>query len=327
MKKGRKILLAAMSCLLLLLALPACAGRHTKADFSVAGTLPYTTELPDPAPRDVYQGEWIDKTKVPPYEGGDVINPIVITEIYSNCFFAQTVYPQPYSIKINGTLSEEWCVGDQVVCEYENPYYDIETDRFEADLVSLQESNVELDPDVCYKPVIYLYPEEETQVSVRLNLNGALTCTYPAYQDGWRVTAEPDGTLSDGVLTYNYLFWEARLSATYDFSEGFCVKGSETGAFLEQALMQLGLTRREANEMIVFWLQQMQDNPYNVIAFQTEAYTDAAGLEIDPAPDTLIRVFMAWYPSQSYVELPAQHLTAPERTGFTVVEWGGTRTK
>lgn len=49
------------------------------------------------------------------------------------------------------------------------------------------------------------------------------------------------------------------------------------------------------------------------------------GLHIDPAPDTLIRVFMAWQSSDSFVKLPAQTLTAPARTGFTVVEWGGTK--
>ena len=35
------------------------------------------------------------------------------------------------------------------------------------------------------KPVIYLYPEEETAVTVKLDYAGALTCTYPAYGNGW----------------------------------------------------------------------------------------------------------------------------------------------
>lgn len=108
-------------------------------------------------------------------------------------------------------------------------------------------------------------------------------------------------------------------------TRGFCVKGEDTAVFLEQALAQLGLTRREANEFIVYWLPLMERNPYNVISFQTDAYTQAAGLHIDPAPDTLIRVFMAWQSSDSFVKLPAQALTAPARTGFTVVEWGGTK--
>ncbi len=90
-----------------------------------------------------------------------------------------------------------------------------------------------------------------------------------------------------------------------------------TATVLEQALSQLGLTRREANEFIVYWLPLMEQNPYNVISFQTDAYTQAAQLYIDPAPDTLLRVFMAWQSSDSFVKLPAQALTAPARTGFT----------
>lgn len=174
------------------------------------------------------------------------------------------------------------------------------------------------------KPVIYLYPEEEMEISVRLTLDGKLTCTYPDYGDGWTVTAKPDGTLvdADGKV-YNYLYWEGTSNAEYDFSKGFCVKGEDTAAFLEDALAKLGLNRREANEFIVYWLPLMQDNPYNIISFQSDVYTDAAKLEIAPNPDTLIRVFMAWKSSDKYTELEAQELTAPEREGFTVVEWGG----
>ena len=175
------------------------------------------------------------------------------------------------------------------------------------------------------KPVIYLYPEEETAVTVGLDYGGTLTCTYPAAQDGvWTVTASPDGTLRDEEgQEYSYLFWEGTCAASYDFSEGFCVSGADTAAFLEEALSSLGLNRREANEFIVYWLPQMEQSPYNLISFQAEAYTDHARLEISPRPDSVLRVFMAWKALDEPVELPAQTLPAFVRTGFTVVEWGG----
>ena len=174
------------------------------------------------------------------------------------------------------------------------------------------------------KPVIYLYPEEETEVTVRLDYDGTLTCTYPAYEDGWTVTAAPDGTLRDEAgQTYSYLYWEGVARTEYDFSRGFCVPGADTAAFLEDALSRLGLTRREANEFIVYWLPRMEANPYNLIAFQAEAYTDHARLTVTPEPDSLLRVFMAWKPLEAPADLPAQELPAFKRTGFTVVEWGG----
>lgn len=270
-----------------------------------------------------YSGTWLDKSTAV-QEGNDFFSDIVITQIYSDCFFARTVIPLPYEIKINGSLPDHWCVGDQVLCTYENTYFDQETYRIEADLITIETSNLELDPDLCYKPVIYLYPEEEMPVSVKLNLDGELTCTYPSYGEGWKVTARPDGTLVDQAgQTYSYLYWEGQTYARWDMSRGFCVKGEDTAAFLEDALEKLGLTRREANEFIVYWLPLMQDNPYNIISFQEDAYTQAAKLDIEPKPDTLIRVFMAYKPSDSFVELEAQELTAPERAGFTAVEWGG----
>ena len=177
----------------------------------------------------------------------------------------------------------------------------------------------------CAKPVIYLYPETPTEVSVNLTLNGLLTCTYPDYDKGWQgFTAHPDGTLifPDGK-EYYCLYWEGMQAADWDFSQGFCVKGEDTAAFLEWALAAQGLTPREANEFIIYWLPLMQNNPYNVISFQSDAYTSTAVLEITPTPDSLLRVMMAYYPSDEAVEIAPQTFETPARGGFTVVEWGG----
>lgn len=271
-----------------------------------------------------YKDSWLNKSAAV-QKNNNCFSHIRITKIYSNCFFATTVIPMPYEIKLNGNLGDEWCVGDQIICTYENVYFDELNLRYEADFKDVRSSDFKLDPNAAYKPVIYLYPEKETQVSVDLTLDGKLTCTYPAYNNGWTVTAAPDGTLTDAKgQTYNYLYWEGETYVQYDLSKGFCVKGEDTAAFLEDALAKLGLTRREANEFIVYWLPLMEQNEYNIISFQTDIYTDAAQLEVNPAPDTLIRVFMAWQASETAVDLPEQELTSPERNGFTVVEWGGT---
>lgn len=45
------------------------------------------------------------------------------------------------------------------------------------------------DEPLTEKPVIYLYPEQKTAVSVSLDYAGTLTATYPAYENGWHVTA------------------------------------------------------------------------------------------------------------------------------------------
>ena len=175
------------------------------------------------------------------------------------------------------------------------------------------------------KPVIYLYPPLTTQVAVRLEYSGALTATYPQYNNGWEVTAHPDGTLvnhADGK-EYSYLFWEGEDTSTYDFSKGFVVKGSDTAIFLQSTLADMGLLPKEYNEMIVYWLPHMQKNPYNLISFQTDTYIEAAKLHITPTPDSVLRVFMAFKPLQKPVTVPNQTIIPFERKGFTVVEWGG----
>ncbi|MDF2615546.1 MAG: hypothetical protein K0Q47_201, partial [Sedimentibacter sp.] len=179
------------------------------------------------------------------------------------------------------------------------------------------------------KPVIYLYPTKQEDVSVKIELNGMLTCTYPEYNDGWNVTAHPDGTLinkSDG-REYSYLYWEGKGVADWDMSKGFVVKGSDTVSFLQDKLEYLGLTARELNEFIVYWLPLMKDNKYNLITFQTTAYENNANLYITPKPDSVLRVFMAYKALDNYIDVPEQRLSTFKRSGFTAVEWGGTEVK
>ena len=180
-----------------------------------------------------------------------------------------------------------------------------------------------------HKPVIYLYPETRTEVDVKLELDGQLTVTYPFYDmaNGWTVTADPDGTLTDANgRKYSYLYWEGDINIKPDLSRGFCVKGEDTAKFLETALAELGLNDKEADDFITYCLPQMMGNKYNVITFQTKAYEDVASLEIAPKPDTVIRVNMLWYASDKQISIRPQDLTTlnpSERKGFTVVEWGG----
>ena len=174
------------------------------------------------------------------------------------------------------------------------------------------------------KPVIYLYPEKEQEVNVKLDLDGKFTFTYPEYNNGWNVTAKPDGTIISDGKEYSYLFWEG-LMPTFkpDFKEGFVVKGSDSAEFLRETLSQMGLTPKEYNEFIVYWAPKLQENEYNKIYFAEDDYTDKAKLEINPKPDSILRVFMVYEKADENTVLPKQEIKPFERKGFTVVEWGG----
>ncbi len=175
------------------------------------------------------------------------------------------------------------------------------------------------------KPVIYLYPESESEISVKLDYSGKLTCTYPKYDEGWHVIASPDGILHD-VAThheYSYLYWEGVSDYKWTIEKGFVVRGEDTVAFLREKLAYLGLIPKEYNEFIVYWLPRMEKNKYNLITFPEETYSEQAKLSITPTPDCLIRVFMVFKPIDEAIEIEEQELTQRCRSGFTVVEWGG----
>lgn len=180
------------------------------------------------------------------------------------------------------------------------------------------------------KPVIYIYPEKEADISIELVNKDKITCSYPKYNDIWRVKASPDGSLVDlqnGRSLYA-LYYEANVGEIGVSNEGFIVKGSESAAFLEEKLGMLGLNEREAEEFIIYWLPQLESNKYNYIRFATEEEINSnMGLRITPEPDTVIRINMLFKGLDAPINIHEQKLNTVERNGYTVVEWGGTELK
>ena len=176
------------------------------------------------------------------------------------------------------------------------------------------------------KPVIYLYPERTTDVTVRISLtDGRFTKCIPEGDGEWNVTASPDGKLTDKATgkTYDYIFWESTDNTGYDWSEGYVVKGSEAEVFLRGILQEMGLNEKEYTEFIDYWLPRLEKNEYNLISFQTDRYTESARLDVSPSPDSVLRIFMAFKRIDGPVFVARPDIEPFERNGFTVVEWGG----
>ena len=179
---------------------------------------------------------------------------------------------------------------------------------------------------VARKPIIYLYPTTETKVNVKLWTPENLLHTYPKYntEKWWNVIAQPNGDLEDTDTWRKLyaLYWEWKSDIETNFDEWFVVEWKDTIPFLEEKLSILWLNEREAEEFIVYWLPQMENNKYNVIRFETiEEQNKNMSLDITPSPDTVIRVMMDWKAIDEPIEILEQELTTPERKGFTVVEW------
>lgn len=181
----------------------------------------------------------------------------------------------------------------------------------------------------CGKPVIYLYPEQTTVVSVKVTPTGGMTVSDPAYGNGWNVSADPHSNitnLADGRV-YPYLFWEGSGDSIYRMPEkGFVTSKENLENLLDEKLSRLGLIRKEINDFKDFWLPKMlsEDKPYYFMTFVSRREIDnLAPLDISPKPDSIIRVLMDYKGLDEYASVAGFEIKTPERKGFTVVEWGG----
>ena len=199
--------------------------------------------------------------------------------------------------------------------------------NFSLKTVSVPEGNI------YRKPVIYLYPIQKTEITLTLNVNGKLLTTFPKYDKNWKVIAEPSGQLFDIKTKRNYssLFWDADVQLPeehYQYKDGFVISKENLTAFFIEKLEHIGLNNQETNEFIQFWLPILEQNEYNFIHFRiNDACNEIAKLNVNPKPETSIRVYMEYYGLEEFTTINEQILTKTERKGFTLVEWGGAKVK
>lgn len=192
------------------------------------------------------------------------------------------------------------------------------------------------------KPAIYLYPEKETRVSLRVETKGELLYTDPIYpKSGWEVIASPDGSIkalgkthdSNGFFSatgvYPYLYYESRLPEKLvpKPATGFVYAYEHVFSSLETLLPRLGLSSTQTADFISYWQKTLPKSPYYFIGVVSEETINAAEpLQISPAPDVVRRVriyFEALKESKTITEPDLSLFTSFEKNGFTVIEWGG----
>ena len=176
------------------------------------------------------------------------------------------------------------------------------------------------------KPILYLYPKKTTKVTVSFEHPEYLETTYPKFIDKWEVKAHSNGDLYDNNGAYYYgLYWDEKQVHSVDFSTGYYVDKDNAIDFLEKKLSYIGLSRREANEFIMYWLPILEKNEKNLVYFElTEERESYNKINIEPKPDSLLRLVIHIKKVDKKVDIPKQNLTKFQRKGFVAVEWGGT---
>lgn len=237
-----------------------------------------------------------------------------------------------YRVQVQGNQLRVWASDMPQVLQFTVPQKEVDELLTETDnRITYEKENIEKPNPETAKPVIYLYPEQETKVNVQLTFNGTLTSTYPTLPpEGWSVTAQPGGTLTDEEgRSYRYLFWEGVANVDWKQDSGFLVKAEDAREFLEESLTQLGLNELEQNDFITYWLPKLEKNGESFVTFAAKQYTDNAVLTVTPQPDSVLRVQMLISKVDdsnraAFQKLLEQELPRFEREGFVLVEWGGT---
>jgi len=207
----------------------------------------------------------------------------------------------------------------------------------------------------CGKPVIYLYPQKNTEVRINFQDPVTLDLSIPLYNNGWNILAHPDGTLVDlqpqftncdlidvrkvgseyakdacNRNQYPYIYWAGKnLTKNYPrIDNGWIVAKDELNNFMSVKLTEVGLTEKEKSDMMDYWLPQMiaKNAPYYRISFLTTLQmNELVPMNIIPKPDKLYRLFLDYLPlsEKPSIKINAPTLPKIERGGFTVVEWGG----
>lgn len=242
-----------------------------------------------------------------------------------------------FAMPKNGIYAKEVFEGKYIFQFYTNGYYEIYSDSVEIKTgyrTKVQLRFVYADREIMVdKPVIYLYPTKDMEVTTTVNPNGKFLFTYPTYENGWKGTAHPDGSITIADKNYPYLFWEGShkmTAADMDLTKGYMVEGDSITAFLERNLAQMGLNDREMTDFITYWGPRMAGNDQQFVQFIfNDECNRFADLSISPAPAQIFRVYMIWAPVPENVVMhpEPQVLKTVNRDQFYAIEWGGSEVK
>lgn len=184
------------------------------------------------------------------------------------------------------------------------------------------------------KPILYLYSEKEMNVNVNFEAKSDIVFTHPSYANGWNFSLK-ENKLTDTTThrTYPYLFWDGKTDELgFHFQDGILqgavIRTDTVISFLENTLTAMGMNATEQTDFITFWGPRMISQEYVLVQFLNNKLYDQkiSTLSVTPTPDNLLRTFMLFCPletDQLPIRLLPQQFESVSRTGFTLVEWGG----
>ena len=176
------------------------------------------------------------------------------------------------------------------------------------------------------KPNIYIYPVEQINLKVEISFpfGGRIITSEPTYtSSGWEITVDTTGLINNA---YQYLFYECKIPNHFQTSEGWNVSQKNLDVFFKESLNQFGLNEEEIQDFQEYWLPQLTDFEYYLIFPQKmEIINKLIGLHVSIEPQNLQRIFYLFEGTNKSTDvkmIPPQYNTI-DRSGYTIIEWGG----
>jgi hypothetical protein len=185
-------------------------------------------------------------------------------------------------------------------------------------------------------PAIWLYPEHECDVVVRLAFHseGFMTTSRPNYNSCWHIHVDPSAPFDWRTKTYfgdgpryPFLDYDGFREGDFQRESGWLVPKDRLMAWQREHLSKLGYTEAEIDDVNYSYgrllLEQRYEEKYFVVYPQAQMTVDrSVTLHISPSPDTLHRMWLYFVPTDAPPPLKEPVLVPIKRTGFTVVELG-----
>ncbi|HOT89399.1 MAG TPA: hypothetical protein PKZ43_00290 [Bacteroidales bacterium] len=174
-----------------------------------------------------------------------------------------------------------------------------------------------------YKPNIYIYPNEQIQLTVKLDFpkGGRILTSIPEYGTGWDVLVDTNGIINN---TYSYLFYESTQPDVWQKKDGWIIKKEELESFFRKNMADYGFKGREIEDFIDYWIPLLDDYSYYSIFPQTKnIINEVIQLNISKQPDNLLRLFyLIKGHNQLLYKLNEPTIEHFQREGYFVTEWG-----
>ena len=178
-------------------------------------------------------------------------------------------------------------------------------------------------PATVWKPNIYLYPEETTELDVYITFphGGRVTTSIPNYNNGWHVTVEPNGII-DGQ--YEFLFYESLQPDYGQYEAGWVVAQDRLEDFFRNNMALTGFNQKEIDDFIEYWIPRLTEYPcYAIYPQYNDELDEMIKLNFSTQPTNLIRLIYSVRGLETgNLTLDEAVIPAFNRDGFTVAEWG-----